>query len=62
MPIAATSPFRACNATAGFHSLPTLIAQAGEHASRRFLEFFTASIRNRNTRAAYAKACSHFLT
>jgi hypothetical protein len=28
----------------------------GERASRRFIEFFTANIRNRNTRMAYARA------
>jgi hypothetical protein len=26
---------------------------------RRFLEFFAATIRNPNTRRAYARACSH---
>lgn len=42
--------------------LPSLIVNAGEHASRRFLEFFTVTIRNKNTRAAYAKACGQFLS
>jgi site-specific recombinase XerD len=46
----------------GLPGLPTLIAAAGESATRRFLEFFTATIRNRNTRLAYAKACGHFLS
>lgn len=41
--------------------LPALITAAGDDAVRRFLEFFTATIRNRNTRSAYAKACSQFL-
>ena len=36
--------------------LPALIAQAGERAGRRFVEFFTANIRNTNTRTAYARA------
>jgi site-specific recombinase XerD len=40
--------------------LPGLIVQAGERASTRFLEFFTANIRNRNTRAAYAHAIGRF--
>ena len=40
--------------------VPALIAGAGEHASRRFIEFFTANIRNRNTRLAYAKAVGDF--
>lgn len=41
-------------------SLPLAIVAAGEHAARRFLEFFVATIRNRNTRAAYARAVTHF--
>ncbi|HKC11544.1 MAG TPA: tyrosine-type recombinase/integrase [Vicinamibacteria bacterium] len=44
--------------TGGF---PALIAGAGERASRRFVEFFTAHIRNPNTRRAYAWAASRFL-
>jgi hypothetical protein len=32
--------------------VPTLIIAAGDHASRRFLEFFAATIRNPNTRQA----------
>ncbi|MFO1458712.1 MAG: tyrosine-type recombinase/integrase [Verrucomicrobiota bacterium] len=40
--------------------VPTLIADAGATASRRFLEFFTATIRNRNTRSAYASAVARF--
>jgi site-specific recombinase XerD len=43
------------------HALvPAQIAAAGDHATRRFFEFFTANIRNRNTRAAYAQAISGF--
>jgi integrase/recombinase XerD len=41
--------------------LPTLIVQAGDQASRRFIEFFAANIRNRNTREAYARAVGQFL-
>jgi integrase/recombinase XerD len=37
------------------------MAQAGDHAARRFIEFFTATIRNGNTRRAYAKAVADFL-
>lgn len=40
--------------------LPATIADAGERASRRFFEFFTANIRNANTRAAYARAVGDF--
>jgi integrase/recombinase XerD len=42
--------------------VPALIADQGEHAARRFLEFFTANIRNKNTRAAYAQAVAQFLS
>ena len=41
--------------------LPALIAQAGDRAGRRFVEFFTAHIRNANTRRAYATAIARFL-
>lgn len=30
-----------------------VVAQAGPKAGKRFVEFFTANIRNPNTRAAY---------
>ena len=40
--------------------VPALIADAGENASLRFLDFFTANIRNPNTRAAYAVAVRAF--
>lgn len=39
---------------------PTLIDNGGPKLKRRFLEFFGASIRNANTRAAYLKACAAF--
>jgi hypothetical protein len=42
-------------------ALPALISGAGERAVLRFLEFFTINIRNRNTRAAYARAAAAFL-
>jgi hypothetical protein len=32
--------------------VPAVIAARGHHASRRFVEFFTANIRNTNTRKA----------
>ena len=37
-------------------TLPTIIRVQGERASRRFIEFFTATIRNCNTRLAYGIA------
>ncbi len=40
--------------------VPAAIAAAGEHAVRRFIEFFTATIRNPNTRSAYGRACGQF--
>lgn len=36
--------------------LPSLVTDAGDRAILRFLEFFTAAIRNKNTRRAYARA------
>src|SRR5262245_52808225 len=41
-------------------AIPLFIAQAGDDAVRRFVEFFTANIRNPNTRAAYARAIAQF--
>jgi integrase/recombinase XerD len=41
--------------------LPAIIADAGEHAARRYIEFFTATIRNGNTRRAYGRAVADFL-
>ena len=40
--------------------IPLQVAAAGETAARRFIEFFTANIRNRNTRQAYAQAVAQF--
>ena len=40
--------------------VPVVIAEAGEQAARRFLEFFAATIRNRNTRMAYYRAVGAF--
>jgi site-specific recombinase XerD len=42
-------------------ALPTLVAAAGPKASRRFVEFFTANIRNKNTREAYHRNITAFL-
>jgi hypothetical protein len=39
--------------TAASAAVPALVTDAGEHAARRFLEFFAATIRNKNTRVAY---------
>lgn len=41
---------------------PALVAAAGDRAAYRFLEFFTAQIRNPHTRRAYARAVGEFCT
>ncbi len=40
--------------------VPSLILDSGKKAWQRYIEFFTAHIRNKNTRAAYAHAVSRF--
>lgn len=40
--------------------VPAIVADHGDHAARRFVEFFTATIRNPNTRGAYARAIRDF--
>ena len=40
--------------------VPRVIAEAGDQAARRFLEFFAATIRNKNTRQAYYRAVVRF--
>lgn len=47
--------------TSGGPIVPAIVADAGDNAARRFLEFFTVNIRNPNTRAAYAQAIGQFL-
>src|ERR1700676_2459985 len=47
-------------ARAGMENLPSAIGRVGEAAAWRFIEFFAATIRNRNTRYAYAEAVSQF--
>jgi hypothetical protein len=42
--------------------VPALIADAGDAAGWRYVEFFTANIRNPNTRRAYARACTRFFS
>jgi site-specific recombinase XerD len=55
-PGALTSPMDAYAAAL----VPALIADAGDAAGWRYVEFFTANIRNPNTRRAYARACARF--
>ena len=40
--------------------VPALISACGPKATRRYYEFFTANIRNRNTREAYHRALNDF--
>jgi site-specific recombinase XerD len=46
--------------TASDAVVPALIAARGRHAGRRFVEFFTANVRNPNTRKAYYRAACEF--
>ena len=52
---------QAKHVTGAAHIVPTLVAAAGDRASRRFLEFFAANIRNPHTRRAYGRAVAEFL-
>jgi hypothetical protein len=40
--------------------VPAIIADLGDQAGWRYVDFFTANIRNPNTRRAYARGCSQF--
>ena len=40
--------------------VPSIVADAGGPAARRYLEFFGVTVRNRNTRTAYLHAASRF--
>jgi integrase/recombinase XerD len=44
----------------GQTGVPAIISDAGERAAFRFVEFFTADIRNRNTRESYGRAVRDF--
>ena len=44
----------------GATAVPALVAVLGDAAAWRYVEFFTANIRNPNTRRAYARACGSF--
>lgn len=46
--------------TRALNVVPAIIADLGEEAAWRYVEFFTANIRNPNTRRAYARACHRF--
>jgi hypothetical protein len=40
--------------------IPELIAAAGPEVTETYIDFFNSTIRNRNTRVAYARACWQF--
>jgi hypothetical protein len=44
----------------GIETLPAIIGACNERTRLRFIQFFTANIRNRNTRRAYARAVKQF--
>ncbi|MGR3715275.1 MAG: tyrosine-type recombinase/integrase [Thermohalobaculum sp.] len=60
VPVKPAKPPRQAVAAAAALVVPATIADAGETATRRFLEFFAATIRNKNTRLAYYRAVRHF--
>jgi site-specific recombinase XerD len=53
-------PFKEPRALAGLAVKPPAVFLPGEKAAERFFGFFTANIRNRNTRRAYYKAACRF--
>jgi len=57
----ATIPSGTLTTPADLPMVPALIADLGDQANWRYVEFFTANIRNPNTRRAYARACARFL-
>lgn len=50
------------SASSALGTVPALIQSAGPKATRRYFEFFTANIRNRNTREAYFRALNDFFS
>jgi site-specific recombinase XerD len=58
--VPAGKPTRMSRAIAASIVVPAIVADAGNAAAKRFLEFFAVTIRNRNTRTAYLHAASRF--
>jgi hypothetical protein len=61
--VAAAAEIAALATTLSLHSslaVPSMVANAGNRAAKRFLEFFAASIENDNTRMAYYRAVCNF--
>jgi integrase/recombinase XerD len=55
-----TRPGRTIAAASASMVVPAIVADAGDTAAKRFLEFFAATIRNKNTRMAYYRAVCRF--
>jgi site-specific recombinase XerD len=55
-----STPQNSAIVTLGNTELPVVVSAAGERATYRFVEFFTAQIRNPNTRRAYHTDISQF--
>src|SRR6202521_5430198 len=53
-------PPGALTTPADTYIVPALIADAGDAAGWRYVEFFTANINNDHTRRAYVRACGRF--
>src|SRR5690349_15334695 len=58
----AVTPPGSLTTAADTYIVPALIADLGNAAAWRYIEFFTANIRNPHTRRAYARACARFFT
>jgi site-specific recombinase XerD len=61
VPVAEPLPEKRATTTGQGFPLSPIVASGGESAARRFLEFFTVTIRNAHTRRAYYRAASSFL-
>jgi site-specific recombinase XerD len=57
---AIVKPFALTTAATDTNLVPAIVADLGDQAAWRYVEFFTANIRNPNTRRSYARACSRF--
>jgi hypothetical protein len=53
-------PFKEPRVLAGLAAMPPVLFLPDENTAERFFDFFTANIRNKNTRRAYYKAAARF--
>jgi site-specific recombinase XerC len=58
--VQAEGPLQVSRAVASSIVVPAIVADAGDAATKRFLEFFAVTMRNRNTRTAYLHAAGRF--